>query len=96
MIKLYIEVSDVIHANGHTKYANCTLHVNCWNFLLMSFCFMMKKDHFKQKLLLWPQVYFKINVLKLINRYLRLTKSSVILNFMKTCFKDTKEICREK
>ena len=25
----------------------------------MSFCFMMKKDHFKQKLLLWPQVPFK-------------------------------------
>ena len=24
----------------------------------MSLCFMMKKDHFKQKLLLWPQVPF--------------------------------------
>ena len=27
--------------------------------LLMSFCFMMKKDHFKQKLLLWRHVPFK-------------------------------------
>ena len=25
----------------------------------MTFSFMMKKDHFKQKLLLWPQVPFK-------------------------------------
>ena len=23
----------------------------------MAFCFMMKKDHFKQKLLLWPQLF---------------------------------------
>ena len=28
--------------------------------MLMQFCFMMKKDHFKQKLLLWPQVPFQI------------------------------------
>ena len=27
----------------------------------MPFCFMMKKDHFKQKLSLWPQVPFKDN-----------------------------------
>ena len=35
MIKLYLEVSDVIHAKKHTKYANCGLHVNFWNFLLV-------------------------------------------------------------
>ena len=29
------------------------------NILLMRLCFMMKKDHFKQKLLRWPQVPFK-------------------------------------
>ena len=28
--------------------------------MFMQFCFMMKKDHFKQKLLLWPQVPFQI------------------------------------
>ena len=55
MIKLYIDVSDVIHADEHTKHANCRLYVNFWNFLLKPFYFMMKKDHFKQKLLLWPQ-----------------------------------------
>ena len=58
MIKLCLYVSDVIHANEQTKYANCGLHVNFWNFLLMSFCSVMKKDHFKQKLLRWPQVPF--------------------------------------
>ena len=47
---------DVIHANEHTKYANCGLPVKSWNFLLMSFCFMMKKDHFEQKMFLWPPV----------------------------------------
>ena len=52
MIKLYLNLSGVIHANKHTKYANCGLHVNFCNFLLMLFCFMMKKDHLKQKLLL--------------------------------------------
>ena len=58
MIKLCLDVSDVTHTNKHTKHANCGLHVNFWNFLLMPFCFMMKKDHFKQRLLLWPQVLF--------------------------------------
>ena len=41
------------------KYVNYALHVSFWNCLYMSFCFMMKKDHSKQKLLLWPQVPFK-------------------------------------
>ena len=59
IIKLYLDVSDVTHANEHTKHANCSLYVNLWNFWLMPSCFMMKKDHFKQKLLLWPQVPFK-------------------------------------
>ena len=48
MIKLCLYISDVIHANEQTKYANCGLHVNFWNFLLMSFCSVMKKDHFSK------------------------------------------------
>ena len=52
VIKLYLYVSNVINVNEHTKYANCGLHVNSCNFLLMPFCLMMKKDQFKQKLLL--------------------------------------------
>ena len=43
MVKLYLDVSDVIHANEHTKLAICALHVNLWNFLSMSFCFCNKK-----------------------------------------------------
>ena len=53
MIILYIEISDVIHANEHTKHVNCGLHENV---LLISFCFMMKRDYLKQKLLIWRQV----------------------------------------
>ena len=49
MIKLYLDISDVIHANEGTKYAACG----------MQFCFMMKKDNFKQKLFVWSQVPFK-------------------------------------
>ena len=52
-------VLTVIHVNKHTNYTNCGLHVNFWNFLLIPFCIMMINDHFKQKLLLWPQVLFK-------------------------------------
>ena len=32
-IKLYLCVSDVIHAKEQTKFVNCGLHVNFWNFL---------------------------------------------------------------
>ena len=60
MIELYLDVIDAIHTNEHTKHAKCGLHVNFWVFLLMSSSFMMKKDYFKQKLLLWSQVPFKI------------------------------------
>ena len=59
--KLYFDLSDVIHANEHAIYANCGLHVGLWNFSLMLFCFMMQMDHVKQKLLLWPQIPFKLN-----------------------------------
>ena len=61
MVKLCLQVNNGIHANKHMKYANCDLLVNFWEFLLTSLCFMMKKDHFKQKLLLLPQVPFKRN-----------------------------------
>ena len=59
MIKLYLDVSAIVHMNKHTKYPNYGLYVNFSNFLLMSFCFMMKKEHLTQKLLLWPRVPFK-------------------------------------
>ena len=59
LIKLYFDLNDIIHANKHTEYANCGLAVNFWIFSLMSSCFMMKKDHFKQKLFIWRQVPFK-------------------------------------
>ena len=52
----------LIHANEHTKYANCDLHINFWNFLLIPFCLMAKKDHFKQKLIHWPQILFNLFV----------------------------------
>ena len=32
-LKLCLCVSDVIHAKEQTKFANCGLHVNFWNFL---------------------------------------------------------------
>ena len=61
MIKLCFDVSDVMHTSEHTKYASCDLPVNFWIFLWMPFRFMMKKDCFKQKLLHWPQIPFKIS-----------------------------------
>ena len=42
IVKLYLNASDVIHANEYKKHANDGLHVNFWKLLLMSFCFMMK------------------------------------------------------
>ena len=50
MIRLCLIISDVIHTNEHTQYANCSLLVNVWIFRLMPFCFMTKKYHLKQKL----------------------------------------------
>ena len=58
IIKLYLDVNDVIHANEHPNYANCGLPVSFWIFLLMSLCFIVKKDHLKQTLLLSPRVLF--------------------------------------
>ena len=48
----WLNVSSVIHTNEHTKYANCGLDVNFWNF----------KDHFNQNLLHWPLVLFEISL----------------------------------
>ena len=58
MIKLYLHASDVINTIGHTYNANDGLHVNFWKCWLMLFCFMIKKDCFKQKFLLLPQFSF--------------------------------------
>ena len=44
MIKLYRDISDV----------------KIFDFFLITYCFMMKRDYFKLKMLLWPQVPFKI------------------------------------
>ena len=38
---------------------------------------------------------FKINVVKLIDKHPKLTKSSVTLSFLKKYFKDIKQICQE-
>ena len=54
MIKLYLCVSEIMHASKQTKYVHCSLYANFKKYLYMSICFMTKKDHFKQKLLLWP------------------------------------------
>ena len=45
-----LHVSDIINANEDTEYANSGLDVNFFYLnSLLSFCFMMKKDHFIQK-----------------------------------------------
>ena len=59
MIQLCLNVSGAIHANEHTYFTAYGLHVKFWNFQLIPFCFMMRKRHFKQNLLLWLQVPFK-------------------------------------
>ena len=41
-VDLYLNVSDVIHANEHTKH-DCGLHVNFWNFLLIPYCFRVRR-----------------------------------------------------
>ena len=66
--KLCLNISDIIHANEHTWCVNCGFHGNLWYFLLMLLCFMTKKDHFKQKFLLWPQFPFKISRFKFLKR----------------------------
>ena len=63
MIKLYRELSNAIHVNECTKYTNCGLHLSFWIFLLMSVCLLIKKGHFKQKLLPWLQVPFETKIL---------------------------------
>ena len=60
VIKLCLDVSNAIHANEHTKYANCGLPLIFGIFLLMQQFFIMKNDHFKQNLLLWPQFPFNV------------------------------------
>ena len=45
MIKLHLDIGDVIHTNEHRKHAK-GLHENFLIFLLMSFYFMMKRNYF--------------------------------------------------
>ena len=43
------------------------------------FCFMKRKDHFKQKLLLWPQVPFKFKVLSKLAKRHHLTSTNLLV-----------------
>ena len=43
MINLYLDVSNVIHANEHTKYTNCDLPRNFRILLFVSLCFYNEK-----------------------------------------------------
>ena len=47
MIKLCLEVTDIIHTNENADFS---LQIKFWKFRLVSFI-VMKNDHFKQKLL---------------------------------------------
>ena len=59
MIKLCFGVSDIIQAKEPTQLANFGLHILFVElYQLMSFCFTMKKVHFKQKVLLWRHISF--------------------------------------
>ena len=40
-------------------------------------------------------IIFKINIVKLVDKYKRMLTSSVMLNFLKSYFKDIKSICKE-
>ena len=40
-------------------------------------------------------IIFKINIFKLIYKHPKLIKSSVTLGFLKSYYKDTKQICKE-
>ena len=42
MIKLCLNVIDVVHANGHTKHGIGGLHINFWNFFFMPFVLWSK------------------------------------------------------
>ena len=53
---------------------------------------VFKKFKDKEKFI---TIVFKINVFKLIEKYLKLMKSSIGLGFLKYYYKDIKEICNE-
>ena len=40
-------------------------------------------------------IIFKINIVKLVDKYKKMLTSSVTLNFLKSYFKDIKSICKE-
>ena len=92
MIKLCLDV--VTHPRKWTyRCANCGLRVIFWSFWLMSLRFMMKKDHFKQTLLFWPQVPFKasetrhvkeIYILKMVAQSAKLFSCYPLFNFLLT------------
>ena len=41
-------------------------------------------------------IIFKINIVKLVDKYKKMLASSVTLNFLKSYFKGIKSICKEK
>ena len=46
MIKLYLQVSDVMHTNEQTEYVNCGLHANFWIFFVNFILFYDEKESF--------------------------------------------------
>ena len=50
MIKMYLNISDVINENKHKTYANCGLHVNFWEFFVNVILYYDEKGSFKVKL----------------------------------------------
>ena len=83
MIKLCLNVNDVIPANEHTYYTKFDLYINFSDFWLMPLCFMTKKDNFKQKLLLWLQDPFKIQ---------ERSKPMVLQRFLLSCHRMRTEL----
>ena len=62
MIKLYHDIGDVYTQMNIQNMLIMAYMKTSEIFLLMPFCFMMKRDCFKQKLLLWPQVSFNVRI----------------------------------
>ena len=58
MIKLHLDVSDVIHVNKHTKYANCGLPVNFWGFFVDVVLFYDEKGSLLAKVVTLASVPF--------------------------------------
>ena len=63
VVKRYLDVSDVIHANEQTKPANCGLHVNFWRML---FCYFVL---WRKRFILRKSCYFGLRSPKFPRRF---------------------------